>query len=103
SFSETLCQTPLRCIVLRKVLEREPKSEGGLSMFCRISIDARRVLLFLAAVSVVAFAPCAARGQQRGYDQSLLKALQWRSIGPHRGGRSTAVAGVTSQQSVFYF
>jgi photosystem II stability/assembly factor-like uncharacterized protein len=32
-----------------------------------------------------------------------LKALQWRSIGPFRGGRSTAVAGVASQPSVFYF
>ena len=41
--------------------------------------------------------------QQKGYDQSLLKGLQWRSIGPYRGGRSTAVAGVTSQQNVFYF
>jgi photosystem II stability/assembly factor-like uncharacterized protein len=41
--------------------------------------------------------------QQKDYDQSLLKGLQWRSIGPYRGGRSTAVAGVTSQQNVFYF
>ena len=41
--------------------------------------------------------------QQKGYDPSLLKGLQWRSIGPYRGGRSTAVAGVTSQQNVFYF
>jgi photosystem II stability/assembly factor-like uncharacterized protein len=32
-----------------------------------------------------------------------LKALQWRSIGPFRGGRSTAVAGVASQPMVFYF
>ena len=43
------------------------------------------------------------RAQQRGYDQSLLKGLQWRSIGPYRGGRATAVAGVTSQPGVFYF
>ncbi|MEK6302352.1 MAG: glycosyl hydrolase [Acidobacteriota bacterium] len=43
------------------------------------------------------------RAQQRGYDQSLLKGLQWRSIGPYRGGRATAVAGVTSQPNVFYF
>jgi photosystem II stability/assembly factor-like uncharacterized protein len=41
--------------------------------------------------------------QQRGYDQSLMKGLAWRSIGPHRGGRSAAVAGVTSQPTVFYF
>ena len=28
--------------------------------------------------------------------------LRWRSIGPHRGGRSTAVAGVRTQPNVFY-
>jgi photosystem II stability/assembly factor-like uncharacterized protein len=33
----------------------------------------------------------------------LLKVLQWRQIGPFRGGRSTAVAGVASQPMVFYF
>ncbi len=38
-----------------------------------------------------------------GTDQNPLKALQWRSIGPYRGGRVTAVAGVTSQPMVFYF
>ncbi|MGH9881563.1 MAG: WD40/YVTN/BNR-like repeat-containing protein, partial [Pyrinomonadaceae bacterium] len=32
-----------------------------------------------------------------------LRALQWRSIGPYRGGRVTAVAGVASQPMVFYF
>ena len=32
-----------------------------------------------------------------------LKALQWRSIGPFRGGRVTAVAGVPSQPMVYYF
>ena len=31
------------------------------------------------------------------------KALQWRQIGPFRGGRVTAVAGVTSQPLVYYF
>jgi photosystem II stability/assembly factor-like uncharacterized protein len=32
-----------------------------------------------------------------------LKGLQWRSIGPFRGGRVTAVAGVTSQPMIYYF
>src|SRR5215813_11356398 len=32
-----------------------------------------------------------------------LKVLQWRQIGPFRGGRSTAVTGVASQPMVFYF
>jgi hypothetical protein len=31
------------------------------------------------------------------------KAIQWRLIGPFRGGRSTAVAGVASQPLVYYF
>jgi photosystem II stability/assembly factor-like uncharacterized protein len=30
------------------------------------------------------------------------KALRWRSIGPYRGGRVTAVAGVTSERLVYY-
>jgi photosystem II stability/assembly factor-like uncharacterized protein len=56
------------------------------------------VLLLISTCS-----PIETLAQQKGYDQSLLKGLQWRSIGPFRGGRSTAVAGVTSQPNVFYF
>src|SRR5678810_650706 len=33
----------------------------------------------------------------------LLKALQYRRIGPYRGGRSAAVTGVPSQPFVFYY
>ncbi|HKE56859.1 MAG TPA: hypothetical protein VKB46_09165 [Pyrinomonadaceae bacterium] len=36
-------------------------------------------------------------------ESDLLKTLQWRSIGPYRGGRVDAVAGVASQPSVFYY
>src|SRR5215831_16791296 len=32
----------------------------------------------------------------------LFKSLHWRSIGPFRGGRTRAVAGVPSQPNVFY-
>src|SRR2546423_11098697 len=32
----------------------------------------------------------------------LFKSLHWRSIGPYRGGRTRAVAGVPSQPNVFY-
>ena len=28
--------------------------------------------------------------------------LRWRSVGPHRGGRSTAAAGVRTQPNVLY-
>jgi photosystem II stability/assembly factor-like uncharacterized protein len=35
-------------------------------------------------------------------DPRTYQDLHWRSIGPHRGGRSTAAAGVRSQPNVFY-
>ena len=36
-------------------------------------------------------------------DASFLAALEWRSIGPHRGGRSIAVVGDPQDPLVFYF
>jgi len=36
-------------------------------------------------------------------DSDPLKALQWRLVGPFRGGRVTAVSGVASQPLVYYF
>jgi photosystem II stability/assembly factor-like uncharacterized protein len=41
--------------------------------------------------------------QQHTYDESLIKGLNWRLIGPFRGGRAVAVAGVASQPNVYYF
>ncbi|HEX9161767.1 MAG TPA: hypothetical protein VF980_08685, partial [Thermoanaerobaculia bacterium] len=36
-------------------------------------------------------------------DVSLLKNLQWREVGPYRGGRADAVAGLADQPNVYYF
>lgn len=36
-------------------------------------------------------------------DQRLLQSLEWRCIGPHRGGRSVAVAGHPTEKGTFYF
>ena len=36
------------------------------------------------------------------FNPELFKSLHWRSIGPFRGGRTRAVAGVPSQPNVFY-
>lgn len=35
-------------------------------------------------------------------DPALLKTMRWRSIGPFRGGRVTAVAGIATQPFVYY-
>src|SRR5437899_3803604 len=35
-------------------------------------------------------------------DPKTYQDMRWRQVGPHRGGRSTAVAGVRTQPNVFY-
>ena len=49
------------------------------------------------------FSSNAQPASQSATADSPLKGLQWRSIGPFRGGRVTAVAGVPSQPMVYYF
>src|SRR6266496_3382018 len=76
------------------------------------SLRASWVFSLFIAPLVVALSVVSVSGQRRqsspaptstqGQTDSL-KVLQWRSIGPFRGGRSTAVAGVASQPMVFYF
>jgi photosystem II stability/assembly factor-like uncharacterized protein len=56
------------------------------------------------AVALAAAAPAkpAAAAADR-LDQRQLAALEWRNIGPFRGGRVTAVSGVVGQRNVYYF
>ncbi len=37
------------------------------------------------------------------FNESLYNALEWRCVGPFRGGRSAAVTGVAGQPNLFYF
>ncbi len=71
-----------------------------------------RAFLFFVALSVLTIFVVSINAQRRQSPQAAtttqsqadpLKVLQWRSIGPFRGGRSTAVTGVASQPMVFYF
>ncbi|EKB47528.1 plant photosystem II stability/assembly factor-like protein [Cecembia lonarensis LW9] len=41
--------------------------------------------------------------QAQTYDEKLYDAVQWRLVGPHRGGRSAAVSGVAGDRNTFYF
>ena len=45
----------------------------------------------------------AEQGTKPAYDAKLFKAMKFRNIGPFRGGRVTAVAGVAGQKHTFYF
>lgn len=40
--------------------------------------------------------------QTLSYDEKLYNAIEWRSIGPYRGGRSGAVTGVPGKPNLFY-
>ena len=48
-------------------------------------------------------APAQRERRPAALDSSLYKAMEWRSIGPFRGGRATAVAGIPSQPYTYYF
>ena len=55
----------------------------------------------LAAVLAVLAAPRPGFSQE--YDNALISGMKWRLIGPFRGGRVLAVAGVPGNPNVFYF
>src|SRR5712692_4669299 len=57
----------------------------------------RFILIFFSILTIttVAFA------QQ--YNPDSFSAMKWRLIGPHRGGRVTAVAGIPSKPAIYYF
>jgi photosystem II stability/assembly factor-like uncharacterized protein len=60
-----------------------------------------RIRVFLSFALSLLFIPQFALGQPP--DPSLTSGLRWRMIGPFRGGRSNAVAGIEGQPNVYYF
>ena len=72
-------------------------------MFKTFRASRKSVILCLAFALTLATSLYAQRPAPTPKEADLLKALQYRSIGPYRGGRSAAVAGVASQPIVYYF
>jgi photosystem II stability/assembly factor-like uncharacterized protein len=66
----------------------------------------RRRSCFVLMLGLAAFGSFMASAQDTSsggpYPASLFEGLQWRDVGPMRGGRSFAVAGVPSQPDTFY-
>lgn len=60
----------------------------------------RGLLLVAAGAASLAAKP---DGASTPLERQWLRGMQWRNIGPYRGGRSVAVAGVPSQPYVYYF
>lgn len=71
-----------------------------------------RKMLLLSALALLFVGTAEAQRRNRGsntpskstttYDEKLYNALEWRSIGPYRGGRSSAVTGVPGKPTLFY-
>ena len=62
--------------------------------------------LLLSAASVQAAKPAASASDSRSaraLDPERWKALSWREVGPYRGGRSAAVAGLPGDRNTYYF
>lgn len=64
----------------------------------RLSLSLLSTLLVTASSLM---APGVALGQQ--YKPDLYAGMKWRSIGPHRAGRVTAVAGIAGKPAIYYF
>jgi len=67
-------------------------------------------LLCLLAILLLALPSQAQRKKKKnltpvfnGYDESMYDAMQWRNVGPFRGGRSAAVTGVAGKPNLYYF
>ena len=57
-----------------------------------------KVILGLALLLVAAGSAVAA-----DWNEQALEGLEWREIGPYRGGRSAAVAGIPQDRETYYF
>lgn len=68
----------------------------------------KKVLLALLVISLVGFDGISQRKKDKSsaatvnYDSKLYEGMQWRNIGPFRGGRSAAVTGVPGKPNLFY-
>ena len=65
----------------------------------------RAFLTFVAVLSLLAIAraadpPAAPAG---AIDEKLFRGMQWRQVGPFRGGRALAVEGIPGEPSTYYF
>jgi photosystem II stability/assembly factor-like uncharacterized protein len=60
-----------------------------------------RSLCFLTVLALVGLLALSALAQQQ-YDSSLFSEMRWRCIGPFRGGRTVAIAGIPEKPNIFY-
>ena len=68
----------------------------------------KKIVLLSFVLAFIAFAGLAQKKSSApakatvSYDEKLYAGMEWRSIGPYRGGRSAAVTGVPGKANLFY-
>ena len=61
------------------------------------------LLCIVALTGLTAFGQKKAPAKEAlGFDEKLYNGIEWRSIGPFRGGRSAAATGVPGKPNLFY-
>src|SRR3954452_17158696 len=73
-------------------------------MSLRVSIF-RCLFLFVCAFSVRAAdpSPSSTPVPPGTIDEKLFRGMQWRQVGPFRGGRALAIEGIPGEPGVYYF
>ena len=68
-----------------------------------LRVTSRLACVAIAIAAALAWTDQAPKAQGGTYDPALYAGLQWRLIGPFRGGRVDAVSGVPGRPNEFYF
>src|ERR1700692_637506 len=74
---------------------------SGLRSSRSIQIILAGLLFVIPAFLSAALSP--APTQPGAIDEKLFKGMQWRQIGPFRGGRALAIEGVPGEPDTYYF
>jgi len=78
------------------MLMRLKRSYQSIMNYTNVKCLAKCFAAFIFVFSLAAFVPA------QEIPSNILQAMQWRLIGPHRGGRITSVSGVPTQPAVYY-
>jgi photosystem II stability/assembly factor-like uncharacterized protein len=80
-------------------MEERGAGEGPSGRGCIVSRFLRILLVACGLIGALAMLP---RAQSPQFSPTLYQEMRWRMIGPYRGGRTKAAAGVPGQPNVFY-
>src|SRR5881394_3437134 len=91
-----------RCRRPRGPFPERPARSGGTRARVAPSLEGRAMIRRGTLLVLMTLVWGAAAGALESHDPALLAEMRWRMIGPHRGGRTKAAAGIPDRPNVFY-